>query len=91
MVRIKNDRPNLRGRSAFWRNGRYLWSADARGGVMHIRPDGHAELVAQTGHMGIDAKHPRPHSRRQHPAQRHAMNRDGDFVIGELRHRMRSN
>jgi hypothetical protein len=35
-----------------------LWSADARGGVMQIRPDGTQELVAQTGHKGVDAGAP---------------------------------
>ena len=27
-----------------------LWSADARGGVMRILPDGSQQLIAQTGH-----------------------------------------
>ena len=35
-----------------------LWSADARGGVMRIRPDGTQQLIAQTGHRGIDANDP---------------------------------
>ncbi len=30
-----------------------LWSADARGGVVHIRPDGSQELVAQTASRGF--------------------------------------
>ena len=30
-----------------------LWSADARGGVMHIRPDGSQELIAQTEQTGF--------------------------------------
>jgi sugar lactone lactonase YvrE len=35
-----------------------LWSADARGGVMCIRPDGSQRLIAQKGHAGIDAADP---------------------------------
>ena len=35
-----------------------LWSADARGGVMRILPDGTQQLIAQTGHMGVDANNP---------------------------------
>jgi gluconolactonase len=35
-----------------------LWSADARGGVMCIRPDGSQRLIAQKGHAGIDATDP---------------------------------
>jgi sugar lactone lactonase YvrE len=39
------------------RNGT-LWSADARGGVMCILPDGTQRLVAQSGHRGVDANNP---------------------------------
>jgi gluconolactonase len=39
------------------RNGT-LWSADARGGVMCILPDGTQRLIAQTGHPGVDADNP---------------------------------
>src|SRR5258708_24861836 len=62
-----------------------LWSADARGGVMCIRPDGTQHLVAQNGHRGIDANNPStlilggatlPNGI--------AMNRDGDFVIANF-------
>jgi gluconolactonase len=62
-----------------------LWSADARGGVMCIRPDGTQRLVAQNGHRGIDADNPStlilggatlPNGI--------AMNRDGDFVIANF-------
>jgi sugar lactone lactonase YvrE len=62
-----------------------LWSADARGGVMCIRPDGTQRLIAQTGHQGIDAKNPTslilggvtlPNGI--------AMNREGDFLIANF-------
>ena len=62
-----------------------LWSADARGGVMRIRPDGTQQLIAQTGHMGVDANDPRslilggttlPNGI--------AMNRSGDFLIANF-------
>jgi gluconolactonase len=62
-----------------------LWSADARGGVMCIRPDGTQELVAQTGHRGVDANNPTslilggatlPNGI--------ALNGDGDFVIANF-------
>jgi sugar lactone lactonase YvrE len=62
-----------------------LWSADARGGVMCIRPDGEQRLIAQSGHRGIDAGNPTtlilggatlPNGI--------AMNRDGDFVIANF-------
>jgi gluconolactonase len=35
-----------------------LWTADARGGVMRIGPDGTQELIAQVQHVGIDANDP---------------------------------
>jgi gluconolactonase len=35
-----------------------LWSADARGGVMRIAADGTQKLIAQTGHLGVDANNP---------------------------------
>jgi len=62
-----------------------LWSADARGGVMCIRPDGTQRLVAQTGHRGVDANDPTslilggatlPNGI--------AMNRMGDFLIANF-------
>jgi len=62
-----------------------LWSADARGGVMCIRPDGTQRLVAQTGHQGVDANDPTslilggatlPNGI--------AMNRMGDFLIANF-------
>jgi gluconolactonase len=62
-----------------------LWSADARGGVMCIRPDGSQRLIAQTGHRGIDAGNPEslilggatlPNGI--------AMNRAGDFLIANF-------
>jgi gluconolactonase len=62
-----------------------LWSADARGGVMCIRPDGSQRLIAQTGHRGVDAGNPEslilggatlPNGI--------AMNRAGDFLIANF-------
>jgi gluconolactonase len=62
-----------------------LWSADARGGVMRIAPDGAQELIAQVGHAGIDRDNPTslilggstlPNGI--------AMNRDGDFLIANF-------
>jgi gluconolactonase len=62
-----------------------LWSADARGGVMCIRPDGSQKLIAQTGHQGVDANNPTslilggatlPNGI--------AMNRVGDFFIANF-------
>lgn len=62
-----------------------LWSADARGGVMCIRPDGTQRLIAQTGHGGVDATDPTtlilggktlPNGI--------ALNRRGDFLIANF-------
>jgi sugar lactone lactonase YvrE len=62
-----------------------LWSADARGGVMRIGPDGSQELIAQAGHAGIDRDDPTslilggaslPNGI--------AMNRAGDFLIANF-------
>jgi gluconolactonase len=62
-----------------------LWSADARGGVMCIRPDGTQRLIAQSGHQGVDADNPTslilggktlPNGI--------AMNRGGDFLIANF-------
>jgi gluconolactonase len=62
-----------------------LWSADARGGVMCIRPDGTQQLIAQQGHRGVDANDPAslilggstlPNGI--------AMNRVGDFLIANF-------
>jgi gluconolactonase len=62
-----------------------LWSADARGGVMCIRPDGSQKLIAQTGHQGVNADDPSslilggatlPNGI--------AMNRIGDFFIANF-------
>lgn len=38
-----------------------LWSADARGGVVHIRPDGTQQLITQTASRGL----PKPPTRRR--------------------------
>jgi gluconolactonase len=62
-----------------------LWSADARGGVMRIRPDGTQQLIAQVGHVGVDRDNPTslilggatlPNGI--------AMNRNGDFLIANF-------
>jgi gluconolactonase len=62
-----------------------LWSADARGGVMCIRPDGTQKLIAQTGHLGVDGNDPTslilggatlPNGI--------ALNRAGDFMIANF-------
>jgi sugar lactone lactonase YvrE len=62
-----------------------LWSADARGGVMRIAPNGAQQLIAQVGHAGIDRDDPTslilggstlPNGI--------AMNRDGDFLIANF-------
>jgi gluconolactonase len=66
------------------RNGT-LWSADARGGVMCILPDGTQRLVAQSGHRGVDANDPTslilggatlPNGI--------AMDREGNFIIANF-------
>jgi len=62
-----------------------LWSADARGGVMCMRPDGTQKLIAQRVHRGIDAADPTslilggatlPNGI--------AINRAGDFLIANF-------
>jgi sugar lactone lactonase YvrE len=62
-----------------------LWSADARGGVMCIRPDGTQRLIAQSGHRGVDANDPKtlilggatlPNGI--------AINREGNFIIANF-------
>ena len=62
-----------------------LWSADARGGVMRICPDGTQELVAQTGHKGVDAGNPTSlilgNSTLPNGV---AINRNGDFLIANF-------
>jgi gluconolactonase len=66
------------------RNGT-LWSADARGGVMCILPDGTQRLIAQSGHRGVDVHDPRslilggatlPNGI--------AMDREGNFIIANF-------
>ncbi len=62
-----------------------LWSADARGGVMRIRPDGTQQLVAQTGHRGIDANNPTSFILGGTTLPNGiAMNRGGDFLIANF-------
>src|SRR5258708_19106040 len=62
-----------------------LWSADARGGVMRIRPDGTQQLVAQTGHRGIDANNPTSFILGGTTLPNGiAINRDGDFLIANF-------
>jgi sugar lactone lactonase YvrE len=62
-----------------------LWSADARGGVMRIAPDGSQQLIAQVKSKGVDANDPTslilggatlPNGI--------AMNRSGDFLIANF-------
>ena len=62
-----------------------LWSADARGGVMRILPDGTQELIAQAGHKGVDIGNPSslilgnatlPNGL--------AINRNGEFLIANF-------
>ena len=62
-----------------------LWSADARGGVMRILPDGRQELIAQAGHQGVDVGNPNslilgnatlPNGL--------AINRNGEFLIANF-------
>ena len=62
-----------------------LWSADARGGVMRIRPDGGQELIAQVTHRGVDANDPASLilGGRTLP-NGIALNRDGDFLIANF-------
>src|SRR4029077_16590792 len=62
-----------------------LWSADARGGVMRIRPDGTQQLIAQTGHRGIDANDPTSYILGGATLPNGiAMNRNGDFLIANF-------
>lgn len=62
-----------------------LWSADARGGVMCIRPDGTQRLVAQNGHTGIDADNPTSFILSGSTLPNGiAINRDGDFLIANF-------
>jgi gluconolactonase len=62
-----------------------LWSADARGGVMRIRPDGTQQLIAQTGHRGIDVNDPTSYILGGATLPNGiAMNRDGDFLIANF-------
>src|SRR5882724_2529388 len=62
-----------------------LWSADARGGVMRIRPDGAQQLIAQTGHRGIDVNDPASYILGGATLPNGiAMNRDGDFLIANF-------
>jgi gluconolactonase len=62
-----------------------LWSADARGGVMCIAPDGSQRLIAQTGHRGVDAGDPRSLILSGNTLPNGiAMNRAGDFLIANF-------
>jgi gluconolactonase len=62
-----------------------LWSADARGGVMCIRPDGTQQLIAQTGHEVIDASDPTSLILSSATLPNGvALNRNGDFVIANF-------
>jgi gluconolactonase len=62
-----------------------LWSADARGGVMCIRPDGAQQLVTQNGYAGLDANNPTSFILGGTTLPNGiAMNRDGDFLIANF-------
>src|SRR5271154_1969707 len=62
-----------------------LWSADARGGVMRIRPDGAQQLIAQVGHNGINRDDPTSLILGSSTLPNGiAMNRDGDFLIANF-------
>src|SRR5262249_47342437 len=62
-----------------------LWSADARGGVMCIRPDGSQRLIAQKGHQHVDRADPQSFilSAKTLP-NGIALNRKGDFLIANF-------
>jgi gluconolactonase len=62
-----------------------LWSADARGGVMRIRPDGTQRLIAQTGHKVINANDPTSLMLSSATLPNGiAMKRNGDFIIANF-------
>jgi len=62
-----------------------LWSADARGGVMCIRPDGTQHLIAQVGHRGVAAGDSTALILNTATLPNGiAMNRDGDFLIANF-------
>jgi gluconolactonase len=62
-----------------------LWSADARGGLMRIAPDGKQQLVAQTGHKGVDANNPTSFILGNTTLPNGlAINRNGDFLIANF-------
>jgi gluconolactonase len=62
-----------------------LWSADARGGVMRILPDGSQQLIAQSGHKGVDRNDPTTLILGNSTLPNGlAINRDGDFLIANF-------
>lgn len=62
-----------------------LWSADARGGVMCIRPDGTQRLVVQAGHRGVDVNNPTSLILGNDTLPNGiAINRAGDFLIANF-------
>jgi sugar lactone lactonase YvrE len=62
-----------------------LWSADARGGIMRIAPDGTQQLIAQLGHQGVDRNDPTSlYLGGKTLPNGIALNRDGDFVIANF-------
>src|ERR1700730_2245427 len=66
------------------RNGT-LWSADARGGVMCILPDGTQRLIAQTRHRGVDVHDPRSLILGGATLTNGiAMDREGNFIIANF-------
>jgi gluconolactonase len=62
-----------------------LWSADARGGVMCIRPDGTQQLITQTPQVGVDANDPTSLMLRAATLPNGlAIDRNGDFLIANF-------
>ena len=62
-----------------------LWTADARGGVMCIRPDGSQQLIAQQGQAGLDRRDPGSFILGQKTLPNGlAINRHGDFLIANF-------
>lgn len=62
-----------------------LWAADARGGVMHIRPDGSQHLIAPAGHGGIEPGNPTSLILNGATLPNGiALNRSGDFLIANF-------
>jgi sugar lactone lactonase YvrE len=61
-----------------------LWSADARGGVMRIAPDGSQALIAQATSVGAGRRSPEDLILRGTLPNGLALTRDGDFLIANF-------